>query len=75
MSLLEISRQERAIITASGHYMTEELPFSYVDWDQAKRETYVEAFASEAFEYWSGEHIWAEIHSLADTLIDFSNRW
>jgi hypothetical protein len=75
MSLLEMSRQERAIIAASGHYLTEELPFNYVEWDQAKRNTYAEAFAAEAFEYWEGKYIWDEIHQLADTIVDFSNRW
>ena len=75
MSLLEMSRQERAIVAASGHYLTEALPFSYVEWDEAKKHSYAEAFASEAFEYWSGENIWKEIYELADTIVDFSNRW
>lgn len=62
---------DKALITASEHFLTEPIPKNYAEMKDEEFYDFLKDHAWEPFEYWRGEDIFKEIDSLADTLIKF----
>jgi hypothetical protein len=63
------SEEERAWVAASGHILTENLPFDYAQRDDDEMDEFVTDNVWEPFEGWPAKDIWFEISSIADTIM------
>jgi hypothetical protein len=60
---------ENATILASGHYLCKSLPAGWEDWEDEKKDKFVEENAWQPFEYWDAKELWREISQLSDDFI------
>lgn len=62
---------KKAVVCASGHYLTEVLPNDWTEWDNDKMGKFVLDNAWYPFEYWDADDMWYEIGRLANDMVDF----
>ena len=67
-SLDKLTTEQKDIIWASGHYLTEHFPDEYINWEQSQIEEWIEENKWEPFEYYPVSDIWNLIDSLAYSL-------
>lgn len=68
--MIEEITDKKAIIFASGTFLTEHLPEEYEEWEEQDLYIHLVENVWEPFEYYSGEQIWEFIEHLA---YDFKN--
>jgi len=66
---------KEAFALASGHFLTDQLPDGFEEWNEAQRLGFVEDHKWQPFEYWNPSDIYDEIQSLAGTMIRFAEKY
>jgi hypothetical protein len=66
---------KKAIICASGQFLTDQLPDEFHKWNQVQRLGFIEEHKWQPFEYWDAEEIYEEICDLANTLVHFAENY
>ena len=67
-SLDKLTTEQKDIIWASGHYLTEHFPDEYINWGTDEIEEWIEDNKWEPFQYYSTRDIWEFIDGLAYSL-------
>ena len=58
--------ESKAYILASRHFLTDELPSDWENWEEYQLLEFVEEHAWQPFEYRSAVEVWGYIENLAD---------
>jgi hypothetical protein len=63
-------KYEEVFATISGHFLTQELPNNWQDFDDEYLEEWFVECAVHTYEYWDWEKVYAKIAAITDTVME-----
>ena len=69
----DLTKKNKDLIWASGHYLTENFPEEFTEWEEEEIDGFIEDNITERYEFSEPNYIWKEIDNLAWSVRDYIN--
>ena len=68
-----LTQNDKDLIWASGHYLTENFPEEFVEWEEEEIHGFIEDHIWQPFQYYSPSYVWEQIDNLAWSVRNYTN--
>ena len=69
----DLTQNDKDLIWASGHYLTEHFPEEFVKWEEEEIHGFIEDHIWEGVEGYPPSYIWEQIDNLASSVRNYTN--
>jgi len=66
-------KKDKDLIWASGHYLTENFPEEFTEWEEDEIDGFIEDNIWQPFQYYSPSYVWEQIYDLAISVRGYIN--
>ena len=69
----DVDRDKKDVIWASGHYLTNNFPEEFTEWEEDEIDGFIEDNIWQPFQYYSPSYVWEQIYDLAISVRGYIN--